>query len=153
MADDVTGIDHVSIEYGGRTVEMSAEELSAAASGDAPAPGLLRDMAADLYDRNRRVVEVEIAGEDFRALIGRCLLFAATSDERTSLEAIHLTVSPYWITAAAADGYILGIQKIRCSSEAGGTFLLPAYDAQRMLRMVPKPSKSHSAISQPWYKI
>lgn len=99
--------------------------------------------ARDALLGERRVVEATFAGEDFRAFIGRCLLFVDTDPKHgaSPLASIHITISPSWVTACAADGYVMGIQKIRCESESGGQFLLHRRDAKRMLAMLPKPSK------------
>ena len=101
----------------------------------------LRELVEQLAGE-RRVVTFSMHGEDLRALLARCLLFTASGKQAPpQLDAVHITIAPSWAVGAAADGYTLGVQKIRCESESGGSFLMPAYDAARILGMIPKPSK------------
>lgn len=97
---------------------------------------------AEVYappDATRRAVAFHMDGEDFRALIARCLLFAG--DERARLAVVRIEITPHWAIAVATDGYTLAVQKMRCESDGEGVFALSTYDAERMLRMVPRPHK------------
>lgn len=100
----------------------------------------IREIVEGLAEQTR-LVAFSMPAEDLRALLGRCLLFTAGPRmKQPMLEAVHITVSPEWAVGAAADGYTLGVQKIRCASESGGSFLMTAYDASHILRMLPKPN-------------
>lgn len=145
MAD---GIDAITIETRDGAATLSPEELEAMANGgldgDSDAmrgarrlvEGLLDDVAGS--PKGARQVEFRMAGEDFRAMLSRCLLFAATKD---GLAAVRIEIAPYWATASAVDGYTLGVQRMRCEAEAEGIFALDVFDAQRMLQLIPRPRK------------
>lgn len=87
----------------------------------------------------RRVVEFTMSGEDFRAMLARTLLFAG--DGKVGIAAVRVEVTPYWATAVTTDGRSLAVQKMRCEADTDGAFMLSDYDAERMLRLIPKPTK------------
>ncbi|MGE0227795.1 MAG: hypothetical protein AB7I38_11150 [Dehalococcoidia bacterium] len=146
MADDIAA---VTIETPTGSATLSPDELHALARGgdeeESDAMRGARRLVEELVDvaggppsAPRRQVEFKMTAEDFRAMIGRCLLFASTRDEWAG---VRVEVAPYWAKASALDGYTLAVQKMRCQAEAEGVFALSTYDAQRMLKMLPRPRK------------
>ncbi len=135
-----SGIESVTLSAGGKSVTVKPEEIAAEAQG---AAGPVRDFARDLIEEAlgpRAQVNIELEGEDLRALIERCLLFVGTGkDVPDSMRNIRIDITEQWAFGFAGDGYRACLQKMRCRADGAGLLVLTPYDAVHILSMIPKP--------------
>lgn len=119
-----------------------SDERTDYGEGAGVASRILMEAFGPDVEEPRRLLEIRVQPEDLRALLARCLLFVPRGkNPPPALTNLSIQVSENWLLAAAADGFTLGVQKIACRADGPGSFLLSAWDASRILRILPRPAK------------